>query len=301
MGKRPTQGKKAKKRAPRRGTAVGLAVAGLGGLLGTTLLVGILTSKTETVPPPPRVDLRAQLAHAEEWEPAANETPIPLPPTKEELTHFDTVKLITSIEGDREPSAKAPRAKPEAPSRAPKNGLLLWPAGITALSSGFGYRDNPLSGGAMQLHRGVDVRAPCGSEVVAAAGGVVSFAEWTDSSGNTVKVTHANGLTTRYAHLSALNVSPGDRVRAGDRLGLSGDTGRMSTGPHLHFEIWKDGQPVNPMAFRYHYLAPGTLGRSTAVVCAGGGGYGAGPMAMGSMDPGNTGSSAEAIYSSFTR
>lgn len=134
-----------------------------------------------------------------------------------------------------------------------RHGILVWPTRDTKVNSGFGYRTNPVSGRANQLHRGIDVRAPCGTGVLAAGEGVVIFADWTDTSGNTVKIKHGN-LTTRYAHLSQLNTKRGARVRAGQLIGLSGDTGRQSTGPHLHFEIWKNGAPKNPLSFKFRYL-----------------------------------------------
>jgi murein DD-endopeptidase MepM/ murein hydrolase activator NlpD len=141
---------------------------------------------------------------------------------------------------------------------------LLWPAHSTELSSGFGHRLNPLTGEG-QEHRGVDIPLPCGSEVVAVDEGTVTFAEWTEASGYTISVAHDGGWKTRYAHLAKLQVRAGQHVLAGELLGESGDTGSLSTGPHLHLEIWSGETPIDPMAFRYRRLAsPSTL---TAVNC----------------------------------
>ncbi len=160
-----------------------------------------------------------------------------------------------------------------------RRGILIWPTRDTKINSGFGYRMNPVSGARNQLHRGVDVRAPCGTGVMAAADGVVTFADWTDTSGNTVKIKHGN-LTTRYAHMSELRVKRGARVKAGQTIGLSGDTGRQSTGPHLHFEVWKNGAPRNPLAYKFRYL-PNSQVALAGMSC---GGNPAGAPAMGSAD-----------------
>lgn len=151
-----------------------------------------------------------------------------------------------------------------------KRGKLVWPTRANDLTSDFGYRTNPISGG-FQLHRGVDVRAPCGSEVVAAQAGNVSFAEWTDGSGNTIVIKHPGGLVTRYAHLSQLKVTAGMRVVPGQAIGYSGDTGRYSTGPHLHFEVSKDGRPIDPMRFRFHRLKNNSFSVNGGVACVGAG------------------------------
>jgi murein DD-endopeptidase MepM/ murein hydrolase activator NlpD len=94
-------------------------------------------------------------------------------------------------------------------------------------------------------HAGVDLAAPAGSPVVTTADGTVSTAAWTGGYGLLVAVEHAGGWQTRYAHLSKLNVAPGQRVRQGDVIGFVGSTGR-STGPHLHYETRVNGLPINP-------------------------------------------------------
>lgn len=122
------------------------------------------------------------------------------------------------------------------------DGLVMPVAG--RVGSGYGNRVHPITG-EHRLHAGVDIAAPEGTPIVAAADGVVTFAGRRGGYGLLVEVEHADGSTTRYAHQSRIAVSVGDRVTAGARLGDVGSTG-MSTGPHLHFELRVDGSPVDP-------------------------------------------------------
>jgi murein DD-endopeptidase MepM/ murein hydrolase activator NlpD len=114
------------------------------------------------------------------------------------------------------------------------------------VSSQFGWRQDPLDG-SMKFHKGTDVAMPIGQEVPAAMAGRVAFAGERSGYGLTVEVDHGNGLTTRYAHLSEVSVNAGDTVTEGQALAKSGATGRV-TGPHLHFEVLDQGQPVDPSA-----------------------------------------------------
>jgi murein DD-endopeptidase MepM/ murein hydrolase activator NlpD len=121
------------------------------------------------------------------------------------------------------------------------------PATRSSISSGFGYRRDPFTGrGAM--HAGLDFKAGYGSPIHAAAGGVVSFVGRKAGYGNCVEITHGNGLLTRYAHMSAFRSRFGQKVSAGNVIGLIGSTGR-STGPHLHFEVRINNRAVNPRPF----------------------------------------------------
>ena len=123
-----------------------------------------------------------------------------------------------------------------------------WRAPVSAgytLTSGFGWRTSPTRGGA-DFHTGQDFARPAGSQVTAVSSGVVVFTGWSGGYGNLVRIRHANGVESWYGHLSAIEVHPGDDVRAGDVLGLVGSTGN-STGPHLHLEIRVADQPVDPM------------------------------------------------------
>ncbi len=112
-------------------------------------------------------------------------------------------------------------------------------------SSGYGPRINPVTGAPQGLHAGLDLAAPAGTPVRAAAGGTVTHAGPAGTYGNLVTLRHADGVETRYAHLSAVTVTTGTHIEPGQELGTVGSTG-ASTGPHLHFEVRQAGQPVDP-------------------------------------------------------
>lgn len=122
----------------------------------------------------------------------------------------------------------------------------VWPvAGI--LTSGFGSRRDPLTG-VPALHSGVDISAPPGRPVAAAASGIVVKTEQFGGLGRAIYIAHGFGRTTVYGHLSRVLVVPGQRVERGATVGLVGNTGR-STGYHLHYEVQVDGKPVNPLPY----------------------------------------------------
>ncbi len=121
------------------------------------------------------------------------------------------------------------------------------PASLEYISSGFGYRSDPFTGGAA-FHAGLDFRGPVGAPIYAAAAGTVSFVGQRQGYGNVVEVSHGNGLMTRYAHMSRTAARNGQKVDAGGEIGKIGNTGR-STGPHLHFEVRINDRPVNPRPF----------------------------------------------------
>lgn len=114
-------------------------------------------------------------------------------------------------------------------------------------TSPFGYRRDPKTGG-RRMHNGTDFAAPLGTPIMAAADGVVVKAGWGNGYGRMVKLRHAFGIETWYAHMTRVRVSEGQRVSQGDRIGDMGTTGR-STGVHLHYEVRQDGKPLNPMNF----------------------------------------------------
>jgi murein DD-endopeptidase MepM/ murein hydrolase activator NlpD len=99
--------------------------------------------------------------------------------------------------------------------------------------------------GFMRMHKGTDIGAAYGSPIYAAMDGVVQFAGRAGGYGNFIKLAHGGGLVTGYGHMSRFGVGQGARVRRGQVIGYVGSTG-ISTGPHLHWEVWKNGQPVNP-------------------------------------------------------
>ncbi len=97
-------------------------------------------------------------------------------------------------------------------------------------------------------HEGIDVSAPMGAEIEAPAAGVVTEVRWEEGYGNTLTVDHGFGVVTKYAHCSKIMVGRGARVKRGQKVALVGSTG-ISTGPHLHYEVWVNGRPVNPIRY----------------------------------------------------
>jgi len=116
------------------------------------------------------------------------------------------------------------------------------------LTSGFGYRIHPILK-KRRMHKGIDIVARYGSNVKAATGGIITYSGQMGSYGNLVVIDHQNGFETRYAHNSRLKVKKGEIVRQGQTIALVGNTGR-SNGTHLHFEIWKNGEAIDPA----HYI-----------------------------------------------
>mgnify|MGYP003701058445 CR=1 FL=1 len=123
----------------------------------------------------------------------------------------------------------------------------LWPVEGT-LESGYGGRRNPFGGSSYEHHEGQDIEAEMGTPVVAAASGTVIIACAQNGYGNVVYIDHGNGLSTRYGHLSQIDATIGQQIARGEVLGRVGSTGR-STGPHLHYEVRINNQPVNPRAY----------------------------------------------------
>jgi len=131
-------------------------------------------------------------------------------------------------------------------TRAASAGSLGAPLASLVTASPFGYRVSPITGGSGDFHRGQDYVAQCGTSVLAAASGTVTFAGWHQfGGGNRVVVDHGNGLETTYNHLSSFNVKVGQTVSRGEVVALSGTTG-ASTGCHLHFEVQVNGEVVDP-------------------------------------------------------
>lgn len=126
-------------------------------------------------------------------------------------------------------------------------GRLRWPIENAGLSSGFGRRLHPMTG-ELHWHGGIDLATEQGRVVAAAGKGYVVRAGWAGGYGMLVEVRHPGELTTRYGHLSAVLCSPGDALVAGQALGTVGQTG-IATGPHLHFEVWRGGQPSDPLGW----------------------------------------------------
>jgi murein DD-endopeptidase MepM/ murein hydrolase activator NlpD len=160
------------------------------------------------------------------------------------------MQLATSSDGSLDPRFQRlglSLARMDALERGLAGIPQVLPARLDYISSGFGYRSDPFTGGGA-FHAGLDFRGPVGAPIYAAAKGVVSFAGRKQGYGNCVEIDHGNGLMTRYAHMSRFGVVAGQSVTAGDSIGAIGSTGR-STGPHLHFEVRIGGRAVNPRPF----------------------------------------------------
>jgi murein DD-endopeptidase MepM/ murein hydrolase activator NlpD len=131
-----------------------------------------------------------------------------------------------------------------------KDIYLATPSGLPvrgAITSNYGKRGNPRSG-VEEFHSGIDISKSPGTPVSATADGIVSFSGWNGGSGNLVVLEHGFGYSTFYAHNKINIVKVGQKVRRGDVIGYIGSTGN-TTGPHVHYEIWKDGSSVNPKKY----------------------------------------------------
>ena len=159
--------------------------------------------------------------------------------TRVKIQHASYQALITKMKGKEEELAHMPSIRPIN----------------TDLISGFGYRLHPILH-VKKLHTGLDFRAPSGTPVYATADGTVSHAGRRGNGyGIFIDINHGYGYASKYAHLSKVMVNEGQKVRRGDLIGLSGNTG-LSKGPHLHYEITKDGNKIDPVDYFYSDLSP---------------------------------------------
>ena len=124
----------------------------------------------------------------------------------------------------------------------------IWPVDGGEVTDSFGVRRNPFGGSSSEFHSGQDIAAPRGTPVVAAGDGVVTTATTQNGYGQIVIISHGDGLTTRYGHLSKIVAKAGQEVKRGEVIGLVGSTGR-STGPHLHYEVRVNESAVNPRVY----------------------------------------------------
>lgn len=125
------------------------------------------------------------------------------------------------------------------PSQWPTQGIFTSP---------FGFRRSPVRPFRTRFHAGVDIANKRGTPIVAVAPGEIVEVDWDSGYGKKVEIAHGYGISTLYAHCQSISAKVGDRVAAGDRIALMGNTGR-STGPHLHFEVRVDGHPVDPLDY----------------------------------------------------
>ena len=147
--------------------------------------------------------------------------------------------------GLRRRSPPRSHASPTQPSYG--NGTFIRPIAGAPITSGFGYRTDPITG-KQAFHSGIDFGASCGTPIHAAGSGKVLSAAPNDGYGNATVINHGGGLATLYGHQSAFAVSAGQVVTQGQVIGYVGSTGK-STGCHLHFEVRVNGNPVNPLGY----------------------------------------------------
>lgn len=153
-------------------------------------------------------------------------------------------QLLREQQAEVERERAAGRAAIIAP---PGAGGMQWPLS-GPITSPFGYRLNPFGGGNTEFHPGIDIAVPVGTTVAAAAAGRVIIAGWVSGYGTYIAIDHGDGISTGYGHLSEMFVGVGQDVQRGQAIGASGNTGR-STGPHLIFEVRRNGSPVDPNPF----------------------------------------------------
>lgn len=165
-----------------------------------------------------------------------------VPTFTETIDEYDALKSTTFARFDRNYLMQMHRNV--RPSIWPIDGRLM---------GAFGHRSDPFSGEGA-FHAGVDITAPTGTPIKAAADGVVTHAEWSNGYGKLVVISHGNGIESWYAHLSKFDVMAGQEIRQGEILGRVGSTGRV-TAPHLHYEVRVGGAPVNPYRFLNHTAA----------------------------------------------
>jgi murein DD-endopeptidase MepM/ murein hydrolase activator NlpD len=161
----------------------------------------------------------------------------------EDLSAAEETQLETLIQQFEAEQAAQRKAEGIAGEETSAPGAFAWPVSGT-ITSPFGWRSNPF-GGAPEFHQGLDIAAPTGTTVTAAAAGTVIMAQWYGGYGNYILIDNGGGYSTGYGHLSAFYVSAGQQVKQGQAIGAVGCTGEC-TGPHVHFEIRINGKPVDP-------------------------------------------------------
>ena len=140
----------------------------------------------------------------------------------------------------------------EASGTGERRGVMMMPV-AGHQTSGFGVRYHPILQ-MMRMHKGIDIGASYGAPIHAAIDGIVAFAGRNAGYGNFVKLAHGGGLATGYGHMSRIAVRPGTRVAQGQIIGYVGSTG-LSTGPHLHYELWRNGVAINPKSISFSEVA----------------------------------------------
>lgn len=160
---------------------------------------------------------------------------------------FDGSFQLTAVDTEREETEIEKRLKLIESTANPRFLPTIW-AHLGKINNEFGFRRNPFGGRSYEFHAGMDIDGDRGDIIVAPANGIISEAGWKGGYGYMIEIDHGNGLTTRYGHLSKLEVKEGDPIQRGQLIGFVGSTGR-STGPHLHYELRLDEKPINPRRF----------------------------------------------------
>jgi len=167
-----------------------------------------------------------------------------------ETEGYGSVELMTSLKYEAELLRARLAAKKEEADRVLDKLRMLpiaWPTDSTRLTSEFGLRSDPFTR-RLARHSGIDLGGNSGDPVYAAGGGTVMESDYNQSRGHYIIIEHESGYKSVYMHLRKRLASAGQKVEQGEKIGLLGSSGR-STGPHLHFEIWKDGQAVDPLPY----------------------------------------------------
>jgi murein DD-endopeptidase MepM/ murein hydrolase activator NlpD len=165
----------------------------------------------------------------------------------EEISAQEEAALEAAVREQQAAAERQRQSAGAAPITPPASGAMQWPL-HGPITSPYGMRLNPFGGGKTEYHPGIDIGVPVGTPIAAAAAGTVIIAGWVSGYGNYISIDHGGGISTGYGHLSTFMVSVGQVVQRGQTIGLSGNTGR-STGPHLIFEVRRNGTPVDPNPF----------------------------------------------------
>lgn len=209
---------------------------GIYGIVASPFFANIDVASTIANPALSQISLKTQGARIDYSRPDASDdfsmnSGGPINPDEIDSDNAELEKLLKSIQ------AKA------NPAFLPN----IW-AHAGKINNEFGFRRNPFGGRTYEFHAGMDIDGERGEIVVAPGNGMVVEAGWKGGYGQMIEVDHGNGLTTRYGHLSKIEVTQGDSITRGQIIGLIGSTGR-STGPHLHYELRVNDHPINPRFF----------------------------------------------------
>jgi murein DD-endopeptidase MepM/ murein hydrolase activator NlpD len=175
-----------------------------------------------------------------------NAAPLPRPPDLPDRPKRNIQTVGRPARQEPRPPKQVSLRRDQPPREGTYVANMMWPVLSYHVTSPYGVRSDPMRY-TSAIHKGVDIRCAFGTPVWSAADGQVAFAGFAGPRGNTVEIRHSDQLTTVYAHLDRVDVQAGQRVQAGQQVGASGSSGR-STGPHLHYEVWQNGRPVDPLA-----------------------------------------------------